>query len=437
MQDSLTDLQADKLQTAIKDLPSPAVYNKDIYSLELGRLQQLSGDYADSLKTYDLVIADVESQQYQAKIRVSAMLENTGAVLVNDNVLPYVLPGYEVILLYQYQAFNYLALGNLQNALVMLRKAQYAQQFMAEQHEEEIAKAQEAAQKQPVKVGQSTYPAEFNAMMAATSSVKSEFLNPLTDYFASLMYAATGDTNNAVVSLKKALAVAPDNPYLRTALLFALQNQNNTSQLAEYLRAFNMQSAPAVPNNAGTLAIIYEQGLVPAMQQVQVPIPVQGVVLAVSFPYYDSSTQLAASPLSIVSNGQPLGNTATLTNTGLLAEKALVGDYPLIALRAAIRLSLQVAGVIASNSNSQQSSGGSIAVMLYSLLTANADLRSWLTLPANEQIFQLNLASGTYQLGLSNGLTTQAISVNLQAGKICLIWVTQIGTKLQVNTFNL
>jgi hypothetical protein len=164
---------------------------------------------------------------------------------------------------------------------------------------------------------------------------------------------------------------------------------------------------------------------------------VQGVVLAVSFPYYDSSTQPAASPLSIVSNGQPLGNTATLTNTGLLAEKALVGDYPLIALRAAIRLSLQVAGVIASNSNSQQSSGGSIAVMLYSLLTANADLRSWLTLPANEQIFQLNLAAGTYQLGLSNGLTTQAISVNLQAGKICLVWVTQIGTKLQINAFNL
>jgi hypothetical protein len=328
-----------------------------------------------------------------------------------------------------------LALGDEQNALVFMRKAQLAQTFLEQQHYKEIVEANQAAQNQTFKISKDNYPTQYAQMMDASSAIKSSFMNPFSDYLASLLYAATGDVNNSVVSLKNALQVAPNNVYLQNALLLGLQAQGGDGMLSEYLKAYGKTAPPVLPDNAGTLAIIYEQGLVPAMQEVQVPIPVPGGMVTVSFPYYDSKTFPAITPMSVSENGKTLGQTELLTNNALLAEKALVENYPLIILRMVLRFGAQATAMVAADQNNN--GAANLGIMFYSILFSNADLRSWLTLPDNVQIFEAPLQAQDYTLALNGDNVSSKAEVSIKPHSITLLWVTQLGSHLQVKTFNL
>ncbi len=69
-----------------------------------------------------------------------------------------------------------------------------------------------------------------------------------------------------------------------------------------------------------------------------------------------------------------------------------------------------------------------VAVLFYNLFTEQADLRSWLTLPAHVQVFSAWVDPGQPVVALSapHGGTTWSGEVTLTAGKTTVMVVSRI-----------
>ena len=88
-----------------------------LYLLERGYLEMAAGHYAASNQAFES--AEIREEDLYTK-SISGEL---AALVTSDNVLPYRSYPYELAMIQYYRAFNYLALGQHDDALVEARKA--------------------------------------------------------------------------------------------------------------------------------------------------------------------------------------------------------------------------------------------------------------------------------------------------------------------------
>ena len=103
-------------------------------------------------------------------------------------------------------------------------------------------------------------------------------------------------------------------------------------------------------------------------------------------------------PLQLQIRGEAPINTAVITNTDLMARKALQEDIPGILLRGIIRSS---AKAIAQNEASRRDDSGlaALALAIGSMVTESADERGWRSLPGQIAIARARIASGEHTIG--------------------------------------
>jgi hypothetical protein len=410
---------------------------------EVGRVTQIAKQYQNSVVAYQKAIDQVQTQQLQAKVQVTSMFSNTASIAVNDNVIPYRLQDYEVVMLYTYQVMNYLALGDVQNAMVMMRQANEEQIWVKQQNYEELVAAQKKADDERWHFNPQDHTQQFSSTMQAASSVKSSFENGFLYYLSALLYQSTGDLNNAYVLLQSALGVAPNNPYIQRQVMDVLLQRDGpgSTLLPEYQRNFGLPP-PSLPNNAGQLAVIYEQDLVPPIASITIPLPIitsQGLsqIQPYSFPIYKANPY-QVTPLTV--NIAQVGEypTAVVADVQGMAAKSLTNRYLMIFVRETIRfLSKTIATQAAYNSGNQGINLLGLASQIYSLITNNPDQRSWLTLPNNIQVIQHYLAPGTYQVTVNNAGHSWSNSVKIESNHTVLLWVIQIGETFRVKSITL
>jgi len=428
----------DQLSKAIASLKDKAQGNNlQLYGPELGRLQQFSGDFKDSLITYVKVIDQVLQQQMEAKVHLSRLLADTGSLAVNDTVIPFRLSGYEIVYLYYFQALNYLGLHNLTNAVVSARRALNEQDFIKQQHADELAQVNQTMHEKGLNFNPQNY-AQFAATMTLASKAKNDFENGFGYYLASMLFAAQGDLNNAIVSAKNALGVAPQNRYVQEMLLNLLTQQgNNAGPIAQYQRQFGHNIHTTYQTDQAQLVVIDEQDFVTPMHAISVPIPLPGFgnnslqLQRFSFPAYSDKTPVPR-VLSIQQDDEHWGRTQVVVKTLPLAANSLKARYSLIFVREALRL---LAKMQLTQEAQKSNSVLGFIVQMYTLVSDQADLRSWLILPSNVQVMQHYAKPGQYRLHLSQQRHSQNVNVNLQLGKTTLLWVIDLGNRFIVHTF--
>lgn len=431
--------------------------NAQLSGLELGRTYQLSGDYLQSQTAYDQVLAQVKIDQMQAKVEVGRLLAQTGSLFTNPQMVPYRLAPYEVVYLLGYEALDQIADNNPGNALVYLRQAYDEQTYIQAQQSKELLAADQKAKKESWNFNPKDHPKEFSETLKAASHIKNGFENAWVYYLTALTYFSQGDDNNAFVAIKKTLELAPENPAVQDLLLNILIDRGgDQTQLNQYLSDFGLTKPPIISKNAGLVVILYEQNWVPAMSTVSIPIPlglVGGGALQlqyISLPVY-SSPDISISPMSINLSQGSFGSsgsssaasaqTATLMNVYDLAAKNLMDRYPLIFVQAVLSF-IAKSGLTESLADSQgsNSTAGSLIALagsLYGMITSNADCRSWLTLPANEQVWEGYLSNGTQVFNLTSLGRTETVSVPVDSSSIHIIWVVQTGGLMQAKVFKL
>jgi uncharacterized protein len=427
LENTKVDLKNNHIDLALKsyDYEFNSGDDSNLNLLTIGRLSQLDGKSKLSLSKYAMAIQAIRSERDKAKIQLSKILSNSAAIVTSDVELPYSTPSYEQVFLYAYQAQNYMSLGDIPNALVSIRRLSQAQAWVKMQRD--IANASI----KKIKTDQSNIALskdlslsnsrQIRSMRMQVKNISNSYENAFAYYLESILYEANDfDYNDSYISIKNALRLVNDNQYVK-----------DTYQQMKF--GFNGDSP--FKRNQGRIVVFYESSLVDVKKSVSIPIFLGNLgVQNISIPYYSNNQEYihAANIRVKDKNGIILqGKTALLVDTNLLAKKSLSEQYTAIVTREILRLIFKSTATY----QLQKEAGitGLLVGSVYSVLTSRADLRSWLLLPENIQLYQSLISKGAYTLFIDNRKYRFLVKPN----RTTLIWVTRIGSFVHSNIYQL
>ena len=388
-----------------------------LYAQESGRMAQINGQFDKSKTYYEQAIAAYKAFDDQAKISVSDMGAKASSLLLNDNAIPYRGPGYERIMLHQYQALNYLFAADAQGAMVEVRRSNELQAS-------EQARYQKS-QKSVQAMANGTIDAEVNKLGKSAGTVTSSFLNAYSYYTTGLLYELLGQPNDAFIDYRKAAQISPNNHYLQQDLV-RLAKQLSMPQYDEFKRRWG--DAQLAKAGQGQVVMLIERGFVPEKQSLTVPFTIDGNWQTISLATYQSSGRQAA-PATVQGLGTVL-KAQPIANIDALAINALKEDLPAALVRQALRVyaKAEMAQSVRSDSKrrNDQIDAGAIAMQIFNVITEQADRRSWLTLPQQAQIARQYVDQGQYDISLGNAQNTK---IEVKADKTTLIWIIDTGNR--------
>ncbi len=408
-----------------------------LYNMERGRYAQVVGNSDASLADFSTSMAKMSDNDQKALISASDVGAQVAATLVNDNAIPYEGEGYERVLLHHYQALNYLKKKNLEGAGVEVRRANAEQNESLQRFEKEIDRAREEATEKNVRGSVSGVDGQYAQMDEVAGKVKNSFQNAYTFYVSGFIYELLQQPNDAYIDYKKALEIYPGNRYLQRDVLRLAAGLQMDDELQELKKRFpaavKKNFSTAAGSGSGELLVVFEDGFVPQKHEIKIPIPIsRSGLISIAFPIYKEKWS-APVPLRILDNNTVIGSTEPICDVRALAVKALKEKAPVIATRQIIRAVAK--GVTTAEAKKQLGDFGELASSLWNLVSESADLRSWLTLPANAQILRTTLPFGSYKLALqhpmASGVTYADVEIPV-SGKT-VVQVVRTGGQLYVS----
>lgn len=414
-------------QTEFIDEFSDKLDEGELNNLELARLAQFNDEPKKSQEIYAHVINTLAEQMLKAVVQFKKIFQNAEAVALNDKVLPYLVPDYEQTFVYTYQSINYLNQDDLTNALVSIRQLSQAQAWIAQQ--KKINKESQEGLKNRYKNNgdqgaEYTKANEYQQMLKTADTITNSYENGFGYYLSSILYQAfDNDFNDAFVSIKNTKRLLPDNPYV-------------SDTYAQIEKGFN--GYPPFEEGQGRLVIIYQAGFVEPKRSFNLPIFLGPLgVQNISLPYYSSKgPEPIPANIIIKQNDQIIDDkqTALLVNTKLMAIKSLTEQYPAIVAREVFRIIFKASATYAlSRQEGNAGAVGWLVGTIYSVATSGADLRSWLLLPSNVQLYEKVYSDGEYKFQIAG--RTQDFKI--EQGKTTLILINHIGQFFQVKTHSL
>ncbi|WP_412499347.1 COG3014 family protein [Shewanella indica] len=404
------ELNSSKPGNAAKELAN-GINGRDglLYAQEAGRAAQISGNFAASKDYYQSAIAAYQAFDDKAKLSLSGLGSQGGSLLLNDNIIPYRGPGYERIMLHQYQALNYLFAGDAEGALVEVRRSNELQSLEQQRYEKSSSAVQQMAN--------GTISAEMDKLGKAAGNVTSSFLNAYSYYTTGVLHEILGERNDAFIDYRKAAQIMPNNPYLQQDLV-RLAKELAMPQYGEFKRRWG--EAPSPAKGQGQVILLLERGFVPAKESLTVPFTIHGNWQTVSLPTYMPS-RVPVNSAHIRGLSKPM-TAAPIANIDALAITALKEELPYLLVRQAARVYAK--SEMARKAERKDGSDlGVIAMQIFNVVTEQADRRSWLTLPRQAQIARQFVDAGSYQLTLDN----QGTEIQVQSGKTTLVWAIDTG----------
>ncbi|ABV35526.1 tetratricopeptide TPR_2 repeat protein [Shewanella sediminis HAW-EB3] len=386
-----------------------------LYAQEAGRVAQISGDFEASKKYYQQAVTGYLKFDDKATLSVTDMGATASSLFINDNVIPYRGPGFERVMLHQYQALNYIFSGDQQGALVEVRRSNDLQSSEQARYQ----KSNESVQA----MANGTIDAEVNKLGKAAGTVTSSFLNAYSYYTTGVLHEILGEPNDAFIDYRKAAQISPDNPYLQKDLV-RLAKQLSMPQAGEFERRWG--KAITAKKDQGEVIFLIERGFVPEKQSLTVPFTIHGNWQTASLATYTSNSR-PVSPGKIKGLGKNL-TAAPIANLDALAITALKEELPAALIRQAARVyaKSEMARSVESDSKKRHNETdiAVIAMQIFNVVTEQADRRSWLTLPKQAQIARTYLNNGSYSVQLDNGTPAQ---VEVKSGRTTLVWAVDTG----------
>lgn len=402
-----------------------------LYDMERGRLAQILGQANISRHDFSAAALRFRQDDERARISLSDLGADIAALGVNDNAIPYQGAGYERVMLHHYQALNYLKENDLEGAGVEVRLANAEQEDALKRHEEELERARREAEKEKVAhlAGEPAIAKAYAEMDQVAGKVKNSFQNAYTFYLSAFIYEALQQPNDAYLDYRRALEIYPENGFVRRDV-DRLAKELGRSEDPEALQPPFPLTQPGLAGSDGDLLVLFEEGFVPRKTQVKIPLPIPNLgLLAVAFPVYQARWS-PARPLSVEADGAVIGETEPICDFQALAVKALEEEVPVIATRELVRLVAK--GAAAKLAREKLGLLGAIGASLWNVAGENADLRSWISLPANAQVLRAALPAGSHRLTITPEGESVPVTVELKVAKGSknILHVIRAGAKL-------
>jgi hypothetical protein len=363
--------------------------------LERGRLANMQGNFGASIGEFDKAIDIAKEFEDRATVSLSAVTDQVSSLVVNDSVIDYEPAGFERVMMYHFQALNYLGEGKLEEAAVEVRRANDEQERALKAHEEEILEAEKSASSKGISL--SDFSADIAKMLgqskAVGSEVKNSFQNAYTFYMSGAVHELMDEPSDAYIDYKKALEIAPKNSFIQRDVARLAKKLEMTDDIQRFSKLYPAAFAKTDTEDGVDLIVLFEDGLVPAKEAITVPLPVPGVVglAAFALPTYQAS-RVDPKPLTVKVSGADAAKTERICAIDSLAVKDFEEKAPAMITRQVIRTAIKGGATYAAG----QYGGalGSLAATAYTGLTEKADTRSWQSLPQNAQVFRTRVQKG-------------------------------------------
>jgi uncharacterized protein len=387
--------------------------NRLLYLMDEGMVLHLAGRYEESNTVLEEAYLLVE-ELYTTRLR-----DQASAILINETQLPFEGEPFEHVLLNVVMGLNYALLQNWNEALVEARRIDHRLNVLSDRVEGHAYKE-----------------------------------DPFARYLTGVLYEIAGDVNNAYVAYRKAEALynevqswskvpLPDG--LKKDLMRVAGLLHLTEDLEAYQARYpEMATEPVLPPDADMAQLIMVSyfGRSPRKEDFYIDVPISldalrlvalakvagvqstrstrggealiygihGQIARVALPRLVPQRSTIAYSTIQLSDGTKTfdAHSQRVYDIGAVAVKNLDDEYTSLVLRAVARTAMKMAaaegigiGARSAVQGNAQDWVGLLAVILARiavLITEEADIRSWWTLPGEIQFTRLWIPAGSYNL---------------------------------------
>ena len=224
------------------------------------------------------------------------------------------------------------------------------------------------------------------------NSLKNGFQNAFSHYLAGYFFEVTGESSLAEPGYRNALKLAPNSRIVQTGLKDVGRRRPGSKE--------------------SDVLFVIESGFAPSWKSITIPIPIPRstgfMITPLSFPLIKSENKgFVPSTVSVAGKQLPV---ETLTNIDTMARRQLKDQMPGILLRTVIR------AVVKSVAQDQAYKGGlalGVLVNIGTVVTEQADERSWRTLPERISIARATLPQGSQMIEFQTGTGTYRKEVTI------------------------
>lgn len=393
-----------------------------LYLLEKGELQRAALQFEPSVQSW--LEAGQLIRQQDGPADAQQWLERSSQYVLNDKARPYRVHDFERVLLSSRLALNQIALGRWNDARVEIRRSHEMEARIAEQQaarqQKLLAEQGDRALPNWDQIG--GYPVEI-IDSPAVRALKNSYQSAFSHYLAGFVYEALGENSLAAAGYRQAIELQGELPVLDDGLRELDRRASKDDGLVDTL-------------------IVVEAGWAPVRQAQNFTLPLpwltpRGYVsqrlASISFPLLRSRPQ--PDPV-----GWRLGtldlDLDLVTDTSLMARRALRDEMPMIMLRSSARAISRWA--VSSSLERQQGNNAAALALASGLLqlggavVEQADDRCWRSLPGRFYLARLRLAPGSLPLSVPGlPVVTLDIDAGVKRQLVVLRWLDHQLTRIQ------
>ena len=368
-----------------------------LYNLERGELLRLDKRYEDSNHAFMLADNKVKEWEEAATTNSSKLMGTVGAALISERLKVYEGQDYEKVWLTTRLALNRVALGDLDNARVDIKRTHEREAIIAEFRAKELVAAEEEAKAKGATSGSKEldgYPVE-TLNDPEVLALKNGYQNALSHYLAGFLYEAMNEPGMAAPGYRKAIELKPE-----------------TGVLGEGLRGLDSRTSFTWKKRQRMTDVLFivEAGDAPARkpQAFTLPIPMgsRWSTVSLSYPVIQPSTDPLLGQLSAAGYDFKLEKVVDLN---VMARRALKEEMPGMVLRGFTRAVAK--GVLQDQLQKNAGVLGGILSAVASATTEQADDRMWRMLPGRVYVARGYLPEGEHRIRINGGELPQVVKV--------------------------
>ncbi len=378
-----------KYTKAASVLDSPKKYGRNnelLYYLDKGYVLHLAGDYQGSISAFDKAKAKFDELYTKSVTGIASTW------LINEWTAPYRGEDFERVMIDIFQALNYIMMGNLEDALVEARDVD-----------------------SKLNVINSSYgPKQKNVYKE----------DGFARFLMGILYEANQkgeDLSNAFISYSKAQETYENDyaknygvgvPEILKENLLAIAKSIRPQEFENYRRSYSnaLFFSRADKYKKAEVYLIQYNGYAPIKIDVGLPLLLPGgYIVEIAFPKYQDRFFLTKSAMLAASNARACykAQTELVQDIGAIAKQNLANRKARVIAKAITSQALKYflekkqEETIRKRYGARTSEAFYILSNLFNVFSAQADLRSWQTLPEEIRVARLILDPGEYDFSVT------------------------------------
>lgn len=371
-----------------------------LYNLERGELLRLDGRYQDSTEAFLLADQRVREWEETAATNPSKLMGMAGASLVSERLKTFEGQDYEKVFLTTRLALNRVAVGDLENARVDIKRTHEREAVIAEFRAKETAAAEEEAQAK----GATREGKEINGYPVETLNdpevlaLRNGYQNALSHYLAGFLYEVLNEPGLAAPGYRKAIELRPDTAVLEDGLRGLDQRTGFTWKRRQRMT---------------DVLFIVEAGDAPARKprSFTIPVPTGRSIIAtsISYPVIEPSTDPLLTTLRASDAELRLER---VVDVNVMARRALKDEMPGMVLRGVTRAVAK--GVLQDQLQRQGGLIGGLIGAVAAVATEQADDRMWRMLPGRVYVARGYLPPGEHRITIDGRELSAPLTIDGQ-----------------------